>query len=172
MPWLEILVLLALVLLNGYFAMAELAVVSARPARLEALARQKASRAARQALALARDPGRVLSTVQIGITLVGISAGAFGAARLAEPLGAALARAPLLAPISEEIAYALTVVVITYLSLIVGELGPSISRCALQSASRRWWRRRSTFCRASARRRSGCSIGRACSAARPSRPRR
>jgi putative hemolysin len=124
MPWLEILVLLALVLLNGYFAMAELAVVSARPARLEALARQKASRAARQALALARDPGRVLSTVQIGITLVGISAGAFGAARLAEPLGAGLARVPLLAPISEEIAYALMVVVITYLSLIVGELVP------------------------------------------------
>ena len=68
MPLLKIVVLLALVLLNGFFAMAELAVVSARPARLEALA-------------LSRDPGRMLSTVQIGVSLVGISAGAFGAAR-------------------------------------------------------------------------------------------
>jgi putative hemolysin len=124
MPWLEILVLLALVLLNGYFAMTELAVVSARPARLEALARRKASRGARLALALARDPGRVLSTVQIGITLIGISAGAFGAARLAEPLEQVLARLPALAAVSEELAYSLVVVVITYLSLIIGELVP------------------------------------------------
>src|SRR5918996_6000406 len=124
MPWLGMLILLALVLLNGYFAMAELAVVSARPPRLEALARQKASRAARQALALARDPGRVLSTVQIGITLIGISAGAFGAARLAEPLAQVLARVPALAPVSAQIAYSLVVILITYLSLIVGELVP------------------------------------------------
>jgi putative hemolysin len=124
MPLLEIVVLLALVLLNGYFAMAELAVVSARAARLEALARKKASRGARLALALAREPGRMLSTVQIGITLVGISAGAFGAARLAEPLENVLARVPALAPVSAEIAYSLVVVVITYLSLIVGELVP------------------------------------------------
>jgi putative hemolysin len=123
MPWLEILVVLGLVLLNGYFAMAELAVVSARPARLEALAR-KGRRGARPALALAREPGRMLSTVQIGITLVGISAGAFGGARLAEPLGEALARVPALAPVSGELAYALVVVAITYLSLIIGELVP------------------------------------------------
>ena len=124
MPVLETSIVLALVLLNGYFAMAELAVVSARPARLEALVRTKPSRGARLALALARDPGRMLSTVQIGITLVGISAGAFGAARLAEPLGEVLARVPALGPISEEIAYSLVVVVITYLSLIIGELVP------------------------------------------------
>ena len=80
MPLVEILIVLALVLLNGYFAMSELAVVSARPARLEALAR-KGSRGARLALALARDPGRMLSTVQIGITLVGIITGAFGGRR-------------------------------------------------------------------------------------------
>jgi CBS domain containing-hemolysin-like protein len=115
MPWLEILVILALVLLNGYFAMSELAVVSARPARLEAQAR-KDGRGARLALALARDPGRVLSTVQIGITLVGIVAGAFGGARLAEPLWDALARVPALAPVSAEIAYTLVVTAITYLS--------------------------------------------------------
>jgi putative hemolysin len=123
MPWLEILVVLALVLLNGYFAMSELAVVSARPARLDAQAR-KGGRGARLAAALARDPGRMLSTVQIGITLVGIVAGAFGGARLAEPLDDALARVPVLAPFSAEIAYTLVVAAITYLSLIIGELVP------------------------------------------------
>jgi putative hemolysin len=123
MPLLEILIVLALVLLNGYLAMSELAVVSARPARLEALAR-KGGRGARLALALARDPGRMLSTVQIGITLVGIIAGAFGGAALAEPLDDALARLPGLAPFSAEIAYTLVVIAITYLSLIVGELVP------------------------------------------------
>ena len=123
MPLVEILIVLALVLLNGYFAMSELAVVSARPARLEALA-GKGSRGARLALALARDPGRMLSTVQIGITLVGIIAGAFGGATLAEPLDNALARLPGLAPVSAEIAYTLVVLAITYLSLIVGELVP------------------------------------------------
>jgi putative hemolysin len=123
MPVLEILIVLALVLLNGYFALSELAVVSARPARLEALAR-RGRRGAHLALSLAREPGRMLSTVQIGITLVGVVAGAFGAARLAEPLHQALARVPGLAPVSGELAYALVVVGITYLSLIVGELVP------------------------------------------------
>ena len=123
MPLLEILIVLGLVLLNGYFAMSELAVVSARPARLEGLARQ-GRRGARLALALAREPGRMLSTVQIGITLVGIVAGAFGAAALAEPLDDALARRPSLAPVSAEIAYTLVVIAITYLSLIIGELVP------------------------------------------------
>jgi putative hemolysin len=123
MPLLEIAVVLALVLLNGFFAMSEIAVVSARPARLEALAR-RGRRGARLALGLARDPGRMLSTVQIGITLVGVVAGAFGGARLAEPLAAALARLPALAPFSAEIAYTLVVAAITYLSLIIGELVP------------------------------------------------
>ena len=123
MPLLEILVVLALVLLNGYFAMSELAVVSSRPSRLEAQAR-KGGRGTRLALALARDPGRMLSTVQIGITLVGIVAGAFGGATLAEPLDDALARVPALAPVSAEIAYTLVIVTITYLSLIIGELVP------------------------------------------------
>ena len=123
MPLLEILVVLALVLLNGFFAMSEIAVVSARPARLEGLAR-KGGRGARLALALARDPGRMLSTVQIGITLVGVVAGAFGGARLAEPLDDALARIPGLAPFSAEIAYTLVIAAITYLSLIIGELVP------------------------------------------------
>src|SRR5690606_21341485 len=123
MPVLEILVVLGLVLLNGYFAMAELAVISARPARLEARARE-GRRGARLALALAREPGRMLSTVQIGITLIGIVAGVFGGTRLAGPLAEALARVPALAPFSAEIAYTVVVVAITYLSLIIGELVP------------------------------------------------
>jgi putative hemolysin len=123
MPVLEILVVLALVLVNGYFAMSELAVVSARPARLEAQA-DAGGRGARLALALAREPGRMLSTVQIGITLVGIGAGAFGGAMIAEPLDDTLARVPALAPFSAEIAYTVVVIGITYLSLIIGELVP------------------------------------------------
>jgi putative hemolysin len=123
MPLLEMLIVLGLVLLNGYFAMSELAVVSARPARLEALAR-KGGRGARLAQSLAREPGRMLSTVQIGITLVGIIAGAFGGATLAEPLDNVLARVPGLAPFSAEIAYTSVVIGITYLSLIIGELVP------------------------------------------------
>jgi putative hemolysin len=123
LPVLEVLVVLALLLLNGFFAMSEIAVVSARPARLELLAR-KGGRGARLALGLARDPGRMLSTVQIGITLVGIVAGAFGGARLAEPLDDALARLPGFAPWSAEIAYTIVIVAITYLSLIIGELVP------------------------------------------------
>jgi putative hemolysin len=103
--------------------MSELAVVSSRPSRLEAQARKR-GRGARLTLALARDPGRMLSTVQIGITLVGIVAGAFGGATLAEPLDDALARVPALAPVSAEIAYTLVIVTITYLSLIIGELVP------------------------------------------------
>ena len=133
MPLLEMLIVLALLLLNGYFAMSELAVVSARPARLEARARA-GGRGARLALALARDPGRMLSTVQIGITLVGIVAGAFGGARLAGPLAGVLAEVPLLAPLSAELAYTLVVAAITYLSLVIGELVPK--RLALRAPER------------------------------------
>ena len=130
---LEILVVLALVVLNGYFAMSELAIVSARPARLEALAR-KGVRGARLALALARDPGRMLSTVQIGITLVGIVAGAFGGAALAGPLAGLLAGLPVVGPFSAELAYVLVVLAITYLSLVIGELVPK--RLALRGPER------------------------------------
>ena len=86
----EILVLAALIVLNGLFAMSELAIVSARPARLR-VAAQKGSRGARIALTLAADPGRFLSTVQIGITLIGIIAGAYSGASLGGPTGERLA---------------------------------------------------------------------------------
>lgn len=120
---LEIGVILLLVLLNGAFAMSELAIVSSRRSRLMAMQR-KGSLGAEAALALADDPQRFLPTVQVGITLVGIIAGAFGGARLAGTLGGALGAIPGLAPYGTEIAFALVVILITYLSLILGELVP------------------------------------------------
>lgn len=120
---LEIAVILLLVGLNGVFAMSELALVSARRARLGALERRGSSGAA-AALALAEDPQRFLPTVQVGITLVGILAGVFGGARIAGPLTEVLAEVPPLAPVAGELAFALVVVAITYANLILGELVP------------------------------------------------
>ena len=84
-PWLDCAIILALIALNGIFAMSELAIVSARKARLES--RAKRGRGAATALQLAADPGRFLSTVQIGITLIGILAGAYSGASLGGPVG-------------------------------------------------------------------------------------
>ena len=89
-PWFDLAILAALILLNGVFAMSELAIVSARTARLR-MAAERGSRGAKTALQLAADPGKFLSTVQIGITLVGIVAGAFSGATLGSPLGERLA---------------------------------------------------------------------------------
>lgn len=119
----EIAVVLGLIVLNGFFAMSELAIVSSRRARLQALA-DRGSRGARLALRLAADPGRFLSTVQIGITLIGILAGAFSGASLASQLSDVLADVPWLAAIHETAALIIVVVAITYLSLIIGELVP------------------------------------------------
>ena len=119
----EVLVILLLLVANGVFAMAELAVVSARKARLQ----QRASRGdarARQALAQANNPNELLSTVQIGITLIGILAGAFGGATIAEEIAAVFARISWLEAYSEALGVGLVVIVITYLSLILGELAP------------------------------------------------
>ncbi|HXH03078.1 MAG TPA: hemolysin family protein [Candidatus Competibacteraceae bacterium] len=132
MIW-ELLIILLLILLNGFFAMSELAVVSARRARLVALAEQ-GQRGAAAALRLAEEPGRFLSTVQIGITLIGIFAGAYGGATLSGRLAEALAALPALAPFSEALALGLVVAGITYLSLIVGELVPK--QLALHHAER------------------------------------
>jgi CBS domain containing-hemolysin-like protein len=120
----QVLIILLLIVLNGFFAMAELAVVSSRKARLRQMA-EAGQRGAAAALRLAEHPGRFLSTVQIGITLIGIFAGAFGGATLAEKLDAWLAATfPALAPYSGELALGLVVASITYLSLIIGELVP------------------------------------------------
>ena len=125
----NIIILLVLILLNGFFAMSEMSVVSARRQRLQALVvRRKQSGApvtgAETALHLNREPGRFLSVVQIGITLVGVFAGAFGGATLAEPMGEAISGWPLVGPYAEPVAFAVIVVIITYLSLILGELVP------------------------------------------------
>ncbi len=119
----EIAFVLVLVGLNGVFAMSELAIVSARRGRLQAMQR-RGSLGAAAALALADDPQRFLPTVQVGITLVGILAGVFGGARLAGPLGALLAGIPGIAAIAPELAFTLVVVAITYANLILGELVP------------------------------------------------
>lgn len=120
---LEIALIVVLVVVNGVFAMSEIAVVSARRSRLQERAEAGDGRA-RHALALSEDPTRFLSTVQVGITLIGILAGAFGGATLAEELGASLARFPAVEPYAEALALGIVVLGITYLSLVVGELVP------------------------------------------------
>lgn len=120
---LEIVIILCLLLANGVFAMAEISVVSSRKGRLKKLANE-GSRSAVKALALAEHPNRFLSTVQIGITLVGILAGAFGGATISEKVAVAVARVPALEPYSKAIGIAIVVGAITYASLIIGELVP------------------------------------------------
>jgi putative hemolysin len=119
----EIMIVLALILLNGVFAMSEIAIVSSRKARLQQQA-EAGSNGARVALELANDPGRFLSTVQIGITLVGIFTGAFGGATIAGKLQESMAENPAIAQYSGTLSVAIVVLVTTYLSLVIGELSP------------------------------------------------
>ncbi|TVQ12596.1 MAG: HlyC/CorC family transporter [Leptolyngbya sp. DLM2.Bin27] len=115
--------ILLLILANGVFSGSEIALVSARKARLEHKARQGNAKA-RLALKLANDPNNFLSTVQIGITLIGILSGALGGATVAANLRQWLDQVPTLAPYSDVISLAVVVGLITYLSLVVGELVP------------------------------------------------
>lgn len=119
----ELLLIILLLVFNGVFAMAEIAIVSAKKARMMERA-EKGSTGAKLALKLAENPERFLSTVQIGITLVGVLAGAFGGASLAGYVTPSLKEVPFLAGHEEEVAFALVVAFITYLSLIIGELVP------------------------------------------------
>ena len=119
----EIAIILILIVINGIFAMAEFAIVSAKKTRLQQRADEGDTRAA-AALELVNEPTQFLSTVQIGITLVGIFAGAFGGATVAKGLSAYLNEFPALAPYSELLSILLVVLVITYLTLIFGELVP------------------------------------------------
>lgn len=125
----DILIILGLILLNGVFAMSELAIVSSKRIRLEKLS-ENGSRGARAALQLADSPSRFLSTVQVGITLIGIFNGAFGEASLVERLTPSVATVPLVADYAREIALAIVVVGITFASIILGELVPK--RIAMQ----------------------------------------
>lgn len=130
----EILIILLLTVLNGVFAMSETAIISARSARLQQRA-DEGSRGAKVALALKENPNRFLPTVQIGITLIGIIAGAFGGATVGEALGSTIeAAVPALEPYAAAIGFILIVLLTTYLSLVIGELVPK--RLALQYPER------------------------------------
>jgi putative hemolysin len=129
----EALVIFLLIILNGVFAMSEMAVVSARKSLLQQWA-EAGDAKARTALELANAPNQFLSTIQIGITLIGILAGAFGGATIARDFSVWLDDVPLLAPYSRALSLAIVVTITTYLSLIVGELVPK--RLALNNPER------------------------------------
>ncbi|NJR78669.1 hemolysin family protein [Sphingomonas corticis] len=122
-PWFDVVIILALVALNGVFAMSELAIVSSRRARLEAMART-GRRGARAAIVLAADPGKFLSTVQIGITLIGVGTGAYSGASLGTPTAARLEALGMTPATAENLGFAIVIGLTTYASLIVGELVP------------------------------------------------
>ena len=119
----DIVLLLLLILLNGVFAMSEMSVVSSRKSRLQSLA-EGGSIGADAALSLHQSPSNFLSTIQVGITSVGILSGAIGEAVLADPLTERLAAIPLLAPYAHIVALTVTVVGLTYFSVVIGELVP------------------------------------------------
>ena len=129
----EIVVILLLIVLNGLFAMSETAVVSSRQARLQQMAQTGNSRA-QLALDMAQTPNRFLSTVQIGITLVGITAGALGGANIADGLSESLSTVPWLVPYASTISLTLVVGITTFLSVVIGEVVPK--RIALANAER------------------------------------
>lgn len=119
----DIALIFLLILINGLFAMSEIAVVSSRKARLQNLA-DDGSLGAEAALSLHQEPASFFSTIQVGITSVGILSGAIGEAAVADPLAAWLSGIPLLAPYAKGVALTITVVCLTYFSVVVGELVP------------------------------------------------
>lgn len=127
----EILIVFLLIIANGFFALAEMAVVSARKTRLQQKA-DEGDKGASIALALSNKPTRFLSTIQVGITTIGILCGAFGGATIAEEIAANLSKVIWLKPYSEAIGIAIVVLIITYFTLIFGELVPK--RIALNNA--------------------------------------
>lgn len=131
-PWTDLLIILGLIVLNGVFAMSELAIVSARTAKLRSAA-QQGSAGAQTALALSADPGKFLSTVQIGISLVSIVAGAYSGASLGGPVGERLVAMGVPADWADQLSFALVIALTTYLSLVVGELVPK--QIALRAAA-------------------------------------
>ncbi len=119
----EILIIFLLLILNGVFSMTELAMISARKVRLQQRA-EDGDRAAKQALDLAENPNRLLSTIQIGITLISVLTGALGGATLAERLSLVLSQVGWLAPYASGVSVAIVVILTTYFSLVIGELIP------------------------------------------------
>lgn len=129
----EVLFVLLLIIANGVFSMAESAIVASRKARLQQAAQEGDSKA-RAALDLAQSPNRFLATTQIGITLIGILSGAFGGATMSKSLAAQFRGMPVVGPYADTLAFAIVVLVITYLSLVVGELVPK--RLAMNAPER------------------------------------
>ena len=130
-PWFDLAILAGLILVNGVFSMSELAIVSARTAKLR-LAAEKGSGGAKTALALAAEPGKFLATVQIGITLVAVVAGAFSGATLVAPVAQRLQALGLSADHAGTLGYVLVIGLTTYFTLVVGELVPK--QVALRAA--------------------------------------
>lgn len=122
-PWIDVVIILVLVAVNGVFAMSELAIASSRKARLEALART-GSRGARAALDLSADPGKFLSTVQVGITLIAILSGAYSGEALGGPTGDRIEPLGVSHETAQTLGFVLVIGVTTFVSLIVGELVP------------------------------------------------
>ncbi len=135
-PWSDLFIIAGLILLNAVFAMSELAIVSARTAKLRSAAKA-GNRGAQTAIELAADPGKFLSTVQIGITLVGIIAGAYSGSSLGGPVGERFAMLGVPEDISGEVGFAVVIAITTYFSLVVGELVPKqlALRAAVQIAT-------------------------------------
>ena len=131
--WIEISIIILLIIINGLLALSELALISSRKARLEQWAKEGNSKAA-IALELANSPDSFLSTIQVGITFIGILAGAFGGATVAEFVTRYIALLPILSRYSEAIGVTIVVVCITYFSLVIGELVPK--RIALNNPER------------------------------------
>jgi putative hemolysin len=122
-PWIDVVIILALIVLNAVLAMSEMAIVSSREARLKAMARNGSS-GAQCALDLSADPGRFLSTVQTGITLIAVIAGAYSGASLGEPTAQRLQLLGFEPDTAQKLGFGLVIVIVTYVSLVVGELVP------------------------------------------------
>lgn len=130
-PWADVVVIAALILVNGIFAMSELAIVSARTSQLR-LAAKHGRASARVAIQLAAEPGKFLSTVQFGITLIAIVAGAFSGSSIGGPLGERLLALGVPERYAAEAGFTLAIALTTYVSLVVGELVPK--QLALRAA--------------------------------------
>jgi putative hemolysin len=122
-PWIDVVIILALIVLNALLAMSEMAIVSSREARLKAMARNGSS-GAQCALDLSADPGRFLSTVQTGITLIADIAGAYSGASLGEPTAQRLQLLGLEPDTAQKVGFGVVIVLVTYVSLVIGELVP------------------------------------------------
>jgi putative hemolysin len=133
MIWQEILIILLLIVLNGFFALSELALVSSRKARLQQYV-EEGRRGAVTAMRLAEDPTRFLSAVQVGITLIAILSGAYGEAALAAPLAEALQPIAFIGSSASSVSSTIVIVALTFVSLVIGELVPK--RLALRNPER------------------------------------